>query len=141
MNEVNTHVLLVRDAKGRRKLTLGGLKYTIGRDVHNDIQLHSRFVSRQHAVLLRVPASEPGKYLYRIIDGDLTGKPSVNGVLVNDDRRVTSYDLCHGDTISLAPNVQFVYLADLSQADLEALGFADLDDEDPLATATDVSPA
>ncbi len=113
MSETSTvHSLLITDAKGNRKLLLEGLKYTIGRDVTNDIQLHSRFVSRQHAVMLRVPGSEPGKYLYRIIDGDLAGKPSVNGVIVNSHYRVTSYELCHGDVITLAPNVQLTYLID-----------------------------
>lgn len=106
------HILLVNDARGSRKLSLDGLKYTIGRDVNNNIQLHSRFVSRQHAVLLRVPGSAPGKYLYRIVDGDLSGKPSVNGVIINSHYRVTSYDLCNGDVITLAPNVQLTYLTD-----------------------------
>lgn len=104
------HILLISDARGSRKLPLDGLKYTIGRDVNNNIQLHSRFVSRQHAILLRVPGSAPGKYLYRIVDGDLSGKPSVNGVIINSHYRVTSYDLCHGDVIMLAPNVQLTYL-------------------------------
>lgn len=113
MSETSTvHSLLITDAKGNRKLLLEGLKYTIGRDVNNDIQLHSRFVSRQHAVMLRVPGTDPGKYLYRIIDGDLAGKPSVNGVIINSHHRVTSYELCHGDIITLAPNVQLTYLTD-----------------------------
>ncbi len=76
-----SHTLLITDARGSRKLALEGLKYTIGRDANNNIQLYSRFVSRQHAILLRVPG-EGGKYLYRVIDGDLSGKPSVNGVII-----------------------------------------------------------
>ncbi|MFO0195648.1 MAG: FHA domain-containing protein, partial [Pseudanabaena sp.] len=64
-----SHTLFITDARGSRKLALDGLKYTIGRDVNNNIQLYSRFVSRQHAVLLRVPG-EGGKYSFRIIDGD-----------------------------------------------------------------------
>lgn len=120
MNETNAfHALLITDARGTRKLPLDGLKYTIGRDVNNDIQLHSRFVSRQHAVLLRVPDAEPGKYLYRVIDGDLTGKPSVNGVIINSHQRITSYNLCHGDIITLAPNAQLTYLTD--DSDIAAL--------------------
>lgn len=112
MNETpNSHILLISDAKGNRKIPLDALKYTIGRDVGNDIQLHSRFVSRQHALILRVPASDPGRYLYRIVDGDLSGKPSINGIMINNQQRVSSYDLCHGDTIVLAPNVQLKYLA------------------------------
>jgi pSer/pThr/pTyr-binding forkhead associated (FHA) protein len=113
MNETQSdHVLLIVDAKGSRKILLDGLKYTIGRDVTNNIHLHSRFVSRQHALILRVPASEPGRYLYRIVDGDLSGKPSINGITVNNNQRVSSYDLCHGDVIALAPNVTLTYLND-----------------------------
>jgi pSer/pThr/pTyr-binding forkhead associated (FHA) protein len=112
MNETpNSHILLIADAKGSRKILLDGVKYTIGRDVSNNIQLHSRFVSSQHALILRVPASEPGQYLYRIVDGDLSGKPSLNGIIINNNQqRVSSYDLCHGDIITLAPNVQLKYL-------------------------------
>ncbi|MEI6328351.1 MAG: FHA domain-containing protein [Pseudanabaena sp. ELA645] len=105
-----SHTLLITDAKGSRKLVLDGLKYTIGRDVNNNIQLYSRFVSRHHAVLLRVP-EEGGKYLYRIIDGDLAGKPSVNGVIINHYMKIpSSYDLRNGDVIILAPNVELTYL-------------------------------
>ncbi|NJK35949.1 MAG: FHA domain-containing protein [Oscillatoriales cyanobacterium SM2_2_1] len=102
------HILQITDAKGIRKIPLDGLKYTIGRDVDNNIQLYSRFVSRHHAILLRVP-SEHGQHSYRIIDGDLSGKPSVNGVVINHQTKVSSYDLKHGDAITLAPNVEMVY--------------------------------
>ncbi|MFN4858526.1 MAG: FHA domain-containing protein, partial [Pseudanabaena sp.] len=105
-----SHTLFITDARGSRKLALDGLKYTIGRDVNNNIQLYSRFVSRQHAVLLRVPG-EGGKYSFRIIDGDLSGKPSVNGVIINHHLKVvSSYDLRNGDVITLAPNVELTYL-------------------------------
>ena len=112
MSEIHvSHTLLITDARGSRKLALDGLKYTIGRDVNNNIRLYSRFVSRQHAVLLRVP-EENGKYLYRIIDGDLSGKPSVNGVIINHHMKVSSsYDLRNGDVITLAPNVKVTYLS------------------------------
>jgi pSer/pThr/pTyr-binding forkhead associated (FHA) protein len=112
MNETpNRHILLIADAKGSRKIPLDGLKYTIGRDVNNNIQLHSRFVSSQHALILRVPASESGRYLYRIVDGDLSGKPSLNGIIINNNQqRISSYVLCDGDTVTLAPNVQLTYL-------------------------------
>ncbi len=102
------HTLWISDARGTRKIILDGVKYTIGRDASNDIQLFSRFVSRHHAIFLRVP-NEHGRYCYRIIDGDLSGKPSVNGVLINHQAKVTSYDLCDGDIITLAPNAQLEY--------------------------------
>jgi pSer/pThr/pTyr-binding forkhead associated (FHA) protein len=111
----SNHALLITDAKGSRKFVLGGLKYTIGRDVSNNIHLHSRFVSRQHALILRVPGSEPGRYLYRIVDGDLSGKPSINGIIVNNGQKISSYDLRHGDVITFAPNVTVTYLNNFSE--------------------------
>jgi hypothetical protein len=50
--------------------------------------------------------------LYRIIDGDLSGKPSVNGVIINHHVKIaSSHDLCNGDVITLAPNVELTYLS------------------------------
>jgi len=122
MNETGTsHTLLITDPKSSRRLILKGLKYTIGRDIKNDIQLHSKFVSRQHAVLLRVPGSVAGSYLYRVIDGDLSGKPSVNGVVINGNTRISSHELSHGDTITLAPDAQLTYLVDISVSQITKL--------------------
>jgi pSer/pThr/pTyr-binding forkhead associated (FHA) protein len=122
MNETGTsHTLLITDPKSSRRVILNGLKYTIGRDIKNDIQLHSKFVSRQHAVLLRVPGSIPGSYLYRVIDGDLSGKPSVNGVIVNGNTRISSHELSHGDSITLAPDAQLTYLIDISISEISKM--------------------
>jgi pSer/pThr/pTyr-binding forkhead associated (FHA) protein len=111
MNETpTTHTLLITDTKGTRKIGLKELKYTIGRDISNNISISSKFVSRQHAVLLRVPGNIAGTHLYRIIDGDLAGRPSVNGVVINGNSKISSHELSHGDIISLAPDVQITYL-------------------------------
>ncbi len=111
MNEIpNNHILLITDAKGTRKIALKELKYTIGRDISNNISINSKYVSRQHAILLRVPGNIAGTHLYRVIDGDLAGKPSVNGVIINSSSKVATYELSHGDIISLAPDAQITYL-------------------------------
>lgn len=111
MNEIpNNHTLLITDTKGTRKITLKELKYTIGRDISNNISINSKYVSRQHAILLRIPGNVAGTYLYRIIDGDLAGKPSVNGVIINSNSKIASYELSHGDIMSLAPDAQITYL-------------------------------
>jgi len=111
MNETPTiHTLLITDTKGTRKVPIRDLKYTIGRDISNNISINSKYVSRQHAILLRIPGNITGTHIYRIIDGDLAGKPSVNGVVINGNSKVTSYELSHGDIISLAPDVQITYL-------------------------------
>lgn len=107
--KTGTHILVIQDTKGLRRVVLDGLKYTLGRDESNNIQIFSRFVSRQHAVMLRV-RGEDGRFIYRILDGDVTGKASVNGVIINGKEKISSYDLMPGDRITLAPNAELQYL-------------------------------
>ncbi len=102
------HFLIVEDAGGSREVPLMRIKYTLGRDPTNDIQVQSQFVSRQHALLLRLPAAELGHYRYRLIDGDLQGHPSANG-LVLGEQRVTSHDLQHGDAVVLGRDAKVTY--------------------------------
>lgn len=92
------HLFIIDDAEGRRTISLEAATYSIGRDVTNSIVLHSKMVSRQHAILLRVTAPETSNFLFRIIDGDLQGKRSTNGLIVNG-RRLFSHDLKHGDVV------------------------------------------
>ncbi len=102
------HLFIVDDAEGRRTISLEAATYSIGRDVTNSIVLHSKLVSRQHAILLRVTAPETSNYLFRIIDGDLQGKRSTNGLLVNN-RRLFSHDLKHGDIVAFGGDVKAKY--------------------------------
>jgi pSer/pThr/pTyr-binding forkhead associated (FHA) protein len=117
----STHTLLITDTKGTRKVALKELKYTVGRDINNNISINSKYVSRQHAILLRIPGNIAGTHLYRIIDGDLSGKPSVNGVVINGNTKVATYELAHGDIISLAPDAQITYLIGETGLDISNL--------------------
>ncbi len=114
------HLLIIDDAEGRRTISLEAATYSIGRDVTNSIVLHSKMVSRQHAILLRVTAPETSNYLFRIIDGDLQGKRSTNGLLVNG-RRLFSHDLKHGDMVVFGGDVKAKYyvVSNLSDADFD----------------------
>jgi signal transduction histidine kinase/pSer/pThr/pTyr-binding forkhead associated (FHA) protein len=111
------HLFIVDDAEGRRTISLEAATYSIGRDVTNSIVLHSKMVSRQHAILLRVTAPDTANYLFRIIDGDLQGKRSTNGLIVNN-RRLFSHDLKHGDVVVFGGDVKAKYyvVANLSDA-------------------------
>jgi signal transduction histidine kinase/pSer/pThr/pTyr-binding forkhead associated (FHA) protein len=102
------HLFIVDDAEGRRTISLEAATYSIGRDVTNSIVLHSKMVSRQHAILLRVTAPETSNYLFRIIDGDLQGKRSTNGLIVNG-RRLFSHDLKHSDVVVFGGDVKAKY--------------------------------
>ncbi len=104
-NEV--HWLVVEDDKGRRELPLGGELYSIGRDSDADIRLFSMFVSRRHATLVR-RYREDGNYAYQIVDGDLEGNPSSNGISING-RKLQSHSLKHKDKIVFGSGVTATY--------------------------------
>lgn len=81
--------------------------YTIGRDPNCDIRLSSYFVSRHHATLVRFP-DEEDSYYYRIVDGNLKGKLSANGLLING-RKLQTHDLRSQDKIIFGPQTQAFY--------------------------------
>lgn len=101
------HWLIVQDDKGRREFPLGGEVYSIGRGTNCDIRLYSLFVSRRHATLVR-RQREDGNYYYRIVDGDLQGNFSSNGILING-RRLPAHDLENEDEVTFDPRVTAKY--------------------------------
>lgn len=101
------HLLILEDDKGRRGFVLKDSQYTVGRDAKCDLRLVSQFVSRFHAVLHRVE-QDNGNVIYRIEDGDLEGKPSSNGLLINGRKR-SHHDLEHEDKIVFGPQVRATY--------------------------------
>ncbi|MDY7013258.1 MAG: FHA domain-containing protein [Cyanobacteriota bacterium] len=101
------HLLIIEDDKGRRSLSLKEASYTIGRGQNSDIRLSSQFVSRHHATLLRRLEADGTSY-YRIVDGDGQGKNSVNGLLINGEKK-EAQDLKHGDEIVFGPQVFAIY--------------------------------
>ncbi|MEL6159374.1 MAG: ATP-binding protein [Cyanobacteria bacterium J06623_5] len=102
------HFLLIEDDEGKRMVELQTASSSIGRDPRNSIVLNSREISRQHAVLLRLPRPGDQPHQFRIIDGNFQGKPSTNGLLINGVPR-SSHDLCHGDEIVFAATVDARY--------------------------------
>ena len=102
------HVLVINDGK-RRAIALDAAAYSIGRDPSNAIVLDMPTISRQHAILLRLPIPNTNRYRYRLIDGNSAGKPSANGVFVNGER-CTTHELKKGDTIRFGRKVQASYL-------------------------------
>ncbi|MBT9317393.1 ATP-binding protein [Leptothoe spongobia] len=102
------HLLIVEDDQGKRAVNLHADSGSIGRDIRNSIVLHSKEVSRQHAILLRVTRPGAADYGFRIIDGNLQGKPSTNGLFING-RRCNSHNLRHGDEVVFGANVKARY--------------------------------
>lgn len=112
------HLLVVEDTQGRRSLLLEAATYSVGRDATNSIVLHSKLVSRQHAILLRVTAPETATYSFRIIDGDLQGKRSTNGLIINGHRQY-AHDLKHNDVVVFGGDVTAKYYAVSNLSDTE----------------------
>lgn len=101
------HILIVKDDRGQRRVVLEEENYSIGRDPSCDIRLYSLFVSRHHATLVRIHQDD-GTDSYRIVDGNLKGKPSSNGLLING-KKLQGYDLQNEEEIIFGPEVQAVY--------------------------------
>jgi len=114
------HLLLIEDEEGKRTVELQTSSSSIGRDARNSIVLRSPEISRQHAVLLRLPSMAEDDHKFRIIDGNFRGKPSTNGLLINGAPE-TSHDLRHGDEIVFAASVEARYLAVEDSLDTEWL--------------------
>lgn len=106
--------------RGRRTVFLKAATYSVGRDLTNSIVLYSKLASRQHSLLLRVTAPETADYLFRIIDGNLQGKCSTNGIKING-QRCFSHDLKHGDSIVFGGDAKAKYYATANLSDLELL--------------------
>ncbi|RUT09188.1 hypothetical protein DSM106972_012410 [Dulcicalothrix desertica PCC 7102] len=108
--EINeSHLLIIEDDQGRKEVTLERPVYSIGRDRDCDICLNSQFVSRRHAVLVRLPRDDNSQsYYYRIVDGDSKGKPSANGLVING-RKLPAHDLKNEDEVVFGPQVRAIY--------------------------------
>ena len=102
-----SHMLIIEDDKGRREFVLDAETYSIGRDSRCDLRLISQFVSRHHATLIQKILSD-GNFNYEIVDGDLRGKASANGLLING-RKLSSHYLRNEDEIVFGPKVRAVY--------------------------------
>ena len=102
------HLLQIEDYLNRKVLLLESSSYSIGRHEANSIVLSSSEVSRHHASLIRILDSETKQYYFRIVDGDLNGKPSLNGFLINNSR-CRIHDLKHGDVISFGEHGVITY--------------------------------
>ncbi|MCM1982746.1 FHA domain-containing protein [Lyngbya confervoides] len=119
-NSQERHVIIV-NAGEQKAYALEAAAYSIGRDQTNAIVLEFETISRQHALLLRVPKPNTHSYQYRLIDGNAEGKASANGVFVNGEQ-VKSQELKNGDSISFGQHVKAAYLT-LSMGDAEFVNY------------------
>jgi pSer/pThr/pTyr-binding forkhead associated (FHA) protein len=108
LNPTERYILIIED-RPNRVILLDSERYSIGRSSSNAIVLDRAPISRGHAVLLRVEVANENRFIYRLIDGDSTGKPSTNGVFVNGQRQ-SCYDLSNEDAIAFGGLVKALYI-------------------------------
>jgi diguanylate cyclase (GGDEF)-like protein len=114
------HALLIETNQKKQVIRLEASTYSIGRDSSNAIPLDSKWISRQHAILLRVTSPRNSHYAFRIIDGDLQGNRSKNGLWING-HRCFFHDLKHGDTITFTKEIKARYYVVTDQSDQELI--------------------
>ncbi|WP_013323804.1 EAL domain-containing protein [Gloeothece verrucosa] len=114
------HILVIEDQKSKRIVALKNNNYTIGRDPNASIILYDRQVSRHHATLVRITDYQSQQTIYRIIDGNLQGKKSTNGLIINDKYSL-SHELKSGDIIRFGSSSKASYHLISSAAEAAAL--------------------
>lgn len=135
MFDPQKHQLIIQNQSKQRTIDLESATCSIGRDPNNLIVLDSPKISRHHATLLRITTSGSYSHQFRIIDGDLNGKRSTNGIEVNG-RSCFSHDLQDGDIITFYEGITATYQTTksfLSSPPLQP-AFSFEEDDDPNAT-------
>ncbi|MEM1369582.1 MAG: FHA domain-containing protein, partial [Cyanobacteria bacterium P01_H01_bin.15] len=103
------HLLVIEEPNQEtRTIVLEENTYSLGRSLSNSITLLSRMVSRHHATLLRVHYADQPQDVFWVIDGDLQGNRSANGVFVNG-KRCLSYELESEDAIFFGSEVKATF--------------------------------
>ncbi len=125
----NSHILVIEEATFRKTILLEESAYSIGRDTKNTIVVKSKKVSRFHATLLRRIDAKNKAYSYWILDGDLQGNRSTNGVFINN-KRCLLQELNHGDFIKLGHEVQFTYYLLNNPKDISYFQRQDFEDQE-----------
>ncbi|MCM1982306.1 FHA domain-containing protein [Lyngbya confervoides] len=111
--EQEFHFLIMHENNGYRPIHLVSPTYSLGRSSKNSIVLPSPSISRHHALLLRMPSTTQGKYQYRLLDGDASGKLSMNGLTVNG-QKCSMRDLISGDRIVFGGIFEVTYQVTVS---------------------------
>ena len=109
-NKNNHHLLIIEDNKYRKTLSLEDDIYSIGRSKRNSIVIHSDQASRYHATLMRRRSRLNHQETYWILDGDIDGNKSRNGVYVNGEKCLVR-ELKQGDLINFGCEVNATFYA------------------------------
>ncbi|MEA5535605.1 EAL domain-containing protein [Crocosphaera sp. XPORK-15E] len=104
----SNYILVLEDSHSRRTIPLEESKYYLGRHSGNSIVIHSRQVSRRHATLIRKFNRKTNQDSFWILDGDLDGNKSQNGIFINGQKCLL-HELKDGDLINFGCEVNASY--------------------------------
>ena len=110
------HVLVIEDPSFHREIDLDAATYSIGRHSSNDIVLSCQKTSRNHATLLRRTDVKTNKFSYWVLDGDLQGNRSRNGIYINGKKTLV-HELKDRDVIQFSGDAQATYKILAEQSD------------------------
>ncbi|NJL52041.1 MAG: PAS domain S-box protein [Hydrococcus sp. SU_1_0] len=102
------HILIIEDPSFIREIQLDAATYSIGRHSSNDIVLSCQKSSRNHATILRRTDAKTGQYSYWILDGDLQGNRSRNGIYINGKKSLV-HELQSGDVVHFSGDASVRY--------------------------------
>ncbi|MGI0482838.1 EAL domain-containing protein [Geminocystis sp. CENA526] len=105
------HLLKIEYDNIKQNIILKNEVYSIGRHSSNSIVIHHPTISRYHCSILPVKYKDKNQQeLFWIIDGDLKGNRSANGLFVNGIKSL-SHELKSGDKITIGGDqVEVTYL-------------------------------
>ncbi|MEM6611982.1 MAG: EAL domain-containing protein [Cyanobacteria bacterium P01_C01_bin.72] len=102
------HILVVEDPSFVREIQLDAATYSIGRHSSNDIVLSCQKTSRNHATLLRRTDVKTNQCSYWVLDGDLQGNRSRNGIYINGKKGLV-HELHSGDVVHFSGDASVRY--------------------------------
>lgn len=102
------HLLVIESCNNRQAIELKNKIYSIGRHSSNNIVIDFEKISRKHATLIHKKDPKKNQDIYWILDGDLQGKKSRNGILINAKKCFVK-ELKDGDIINFGGNLNAVY--------------------------------
>ena len=102
------HILVVEDPSFTREIQLDAATYSIGRHSSNDVVLSCQKTSRNHATLLRRTDAKNNQCSYWILDGDLQGNRSRNGIYINGKKGLV-HELQSGDVVHFSGDASVRY--------------------------------
>ncbi|MEB3226692.1 MAG: histidine kinase dimerization/phosphoacceptor domain -containing protein [Synechococcus sp.] len=97
------HIIFIgeQNSTKTKTLLLEDEPLSIGRHSSNAIVISNNIISRQHCLITPMKNHATGRLSYWMIDGNLKGQKSKNGVFINGKKQ-SFCELTPGDTISLA---------------------------------------